>query len=960
MSTVEHTAPARTEGWARALFEGIDDAVFVHDLDGHILDANPAACERLGYTRAELLTMTTRDIDAPEFAAGFSNRLQAQLAGGHLRVEGLHRTRDGRTIPVDINTSAIVIDGRPAVLAVMRDITQRKQSELALQQQSTLFQSVLANMGDAVIVADSAGRFLVCNAAARRLYGLPDEDFGFQSMPPPFGAYLPDRVTRCPRDQLPLERTLRGESFDQYELFLRHAQAPQGRWASLTGRPLRDDNGQVRGGILVARDITRRKTSEQRQATQFAVTRVLAEATGIEEAADGLLREICEGLGWDVSALWVLRGKKHRLRCLAVWSHPGLAVPEFVTLTRHAVLPPGTGLPGVVWETGQPARLTEAATSPNFPRVDTARREGLRQGFAFPIRSSGAVLGVIETYNTTPDEPEPALLALMAALGDQIGQVLDRQRVTQALHDSEAFYQSLVESLPLNLFRKDREGRVLFGNQRYCNTLRTDLQHLVGMTDYDLFPVALAAKYRADDDRVMQTGQPLETVEEHLLPSGERIYVQVIKTSVVNSQGETVGTQGMFWDVTPRKRAEEVLQASEHRYRQLTESTLDAIVLADHQGVIMLFNPAAERLFGYSAAEAIGQPVTLLVPPQYREKHDHGFARYLATRRSTIIGRPMEMHGRRKDGSVFPMEIALSVIEGDGSALQFLGAIRDLTERNRIRLRLVQNEKMASIGLLSAGVAHEINNPLAFVGNNLAVLERDCKGLLQLLELYGGLGERLPQLDATLAAQVTELTEEIDLPYIRNNLPRLLARTRDGVDRVTRIVHSLRGLARTDSPHRQDTSIPDLVENSLEIIRGRLRRKSVQVELDYDPNSRVRCVSTQLSQVLLNLLVNGLQAIEATGRSEGNRLGVRTRWENDELRIEVSDNGCGIDPAHLSRLFDPFFTTKDVGEGTGLGLSISHNIVTAHDGRIEVDSEPGRGTTFRIYLPRHSGREDTV
>ncbi len=401
----------------------------------------------------------------------------------------------------------------------------------------------------------------------------------------------------------------------------------------------------------------------------------------------------------------------------------------------------------------------------------------------------------------------------------------------------------------------------------------------------------------------------------------------------------------------------------------MTEATLDAIVVADEQGRITLFNPAAERTFGYRAAEVVGQSLDLLIPEEYRERHHQGLERYRATHVSRLVGRTVELHGQRKDGTTFPLELALSVIEGDGRSgepsrtavplgsrhlpggTQFLGAIRDLTERNRIRAVLVQNEKLASIGLLSAGVAHEINNPLAFVANNLAVLDRDNKGLMELLELYRAMAPQLAQVAPEQAARAAELAEEIDVDYIRDNLPRLLGRTRDGVDRVTRIVHSLRGLARTDTPRKQETWLPDLVENSVEIIRGRLRRRGIEVELDYDPASRVRCVSTQISQVLLNLMVNALQAIEAAPHIQPGRICVRTRRLAEEMLIEVSDNGCGIDPEHKARLFDPFFTTKDVGEGTGLGLSISHNIVEGHGGRIEVESEPGAGSCFRIYLP---------
>jgi PAS domain S-box-containing protein len=947
----------RRDDWARALFEGIDDAVFVHDLQGRILEVNPAACQRLGYTRAEMLQLTTRDIDDPEFAAGFADRLQQQLAQGQLRCEGRHRTKDGRIIPVDINSSAIEIDGVPAVLAVMRDISARKRGEEALRKQTELLQSVLNNMGDAVLVADDRLNIIVYNPAAARLFGA-----GTPNQPPltgdgPYGLFLPDMVTRFPVEELPLERSIRGEAVDDVEMFSRHAGAPDGFWVSVSARPLKDEHGVVRGGLSVCRDITERKRAERRQAALYAVTRTLADAATLAEAVPQVLRHICGGLGWDVGGFWVVDASGKELRCVDMWTRDPAAFPEFVEASRQRTFPPGVGLPGRVWSGGRPAWITDVGLDLNFPRAPFARRCGLRSGYAFPIRRGAQTVGVIEAFNRTAQKPDEQTLSLMASLGSQIGQFLERQRVEQALRESEAFYHSLVESLPQNIFRKDRDGRVTFGNHRYLATLKRPLAELMGKTDFDLFPPGLAAKYRADDERIMASGQTEDIIEAHQLPDGTQIYVQVIKTPIHDQQGNVIGIQGMFWDVTERKQAEEAVAESERRYRQLTEATLDAIIVADCDGRITLFNPAAERIFGYRAAEVVGQPLTLLMPERYHAEHRRGFERFLKTRVPHLIGKTVEIHGRRKDGTEVPLELGLSAFElGGNGGLQFLGAIRDLTERNRIRAVLVQNEKLASIGLLSAGVAHEINNPLAFVANNLAVLDRDLMGLMALMAQYEALGIRFAEMDPAALDRIRELAEEIDLEYVRENLPRLLVRTREGVDRVTRIVHSLRGLARTDTPRRQDTYLPDLIETSLEMIRGRMKRRGIEVETEYDPVSRVRCVSTQISQVLLNLLVNALQAIEATHRKEG-KIVVRTRRTGDDMLIEVADTGCGIDPDHLPKLFDPFFTTKDVGEGTGLGLSISHNIVTGHGGRIEVESTPGEGSCFRIYLPLHPPRE---
>jgi PAS domain S-box-containing protein len=946
--------------WGLALFEGIDDAVFVHDLQGRILEANPAACQRLGYSRDELLQLNTRDIDAPEFAAGFGERLQQQLAAGQFRCEGRHRTKDGRIIPVDINTSAIFIDGKPAVLAVMRDITERKRADEQLRKQTETLQSILANMADAVLVADEAGRLLTFNPAAEQLLGLSAGDLGGTDWNGRYALFLPDGVTPLPQVDMPLARTARGQRVDELEVLVRHAGAPRGLWLSISGGALRDGRGAVKGGVLVCREVSERKRAERRQAAQFAVTRALANADTLEQAAPDLLRALCEGLGWDVAALWALAEGAGVLTCMGTWHRPGLPAEEFVAATQDAAFLPGQGLPGRVWLSGGEVWVVDVAADPAFTGKRTARRAGLHTALAFPIKCGGETVGVVEVFSRGTEPIDEDVLSMVASLGSQIGHVLERQRVEKALRESEAFYHSLVESLPQNIFRKDLDGYVTFGNQRYCATLKRTLGDLIGKTDFDLFPVELATKYREDDRRVQETGQPLEVVEEHVLPGGEKIYVQVIKTAIRDGQGKVIGTQGMFWDVTERKRAEEVVAASERRYRQLTEATLDAIVVADREGVITLFNPAAERIFGYRSEEVVGQPLVLLIPPEYRDEHRQGFERYLATGLARIVGRTVELHGRRKDGSDFPLELALSVIEGSGlgGEVQFLGAIRDLTERNRIRAALVQNEKLASIGLLSAGVAHEINNPLAFVANNLAVLERDLHGVMGILGLYLGASGRLAEVDPQTAARAADLAEETDLEYIRGNLPRLLSRTREGVERVSRIVQSLRGLARTDPPRKQDAHLPDLVEASLEMIRGRLRRGGVEIELDYEPSPRLCCVSTQISQVLLNLLVNALQALEAYTPPQGPpRIRVCVRRTGEDMVIEIADNGPGIDPTIRERIFDPFFTTKDVGQGTGLGLSICHNIVTGHGGRIEVESGPDAGTCFRLFFPVNPSRE---
>jgi PAS domain S-box-containing protein len=402
-------------------------------------------------------------------------------------------------------------------------------------------------------------------------------------------------------------------------------------------------------------------------------------------------------------------------------------------------------------------------------------------------------------------------------------------------------------------------------------------------------------------------------------------------------------------EVDRRERAEQALRASERRYRQLTEETRDAVVLANHEGKITLFNRAAQAIFGYAESEVVGQPLTILMPAEFHEPHRIGFQRYVDTREARIIGRMVEVRGRRKNGDIFPLEMALSAIdllEGVG----FLGSIRDLSDRMRLQGRIVQAEKLASLGLLSAGVAHEINNPLAFVINNLAVLERDFRGLALVLAAYGEARPTVDRANPELAERIDKLSQEHDLTYILENLEPILASTRQGARRVSDIVQNLREFARLDQAAIDQFDLNAAIKRCLELLRGRFARHQIEVVQNLGEIPPIACAPAQINQVIVDLLLNAQQAISMTGRS-GGRIEICTQANRREVMLEIKDDGCGIPKEIQSRIFDAFFTTKPVGEGTGLGLSICHSIVSDHGGRIELESTPGQGACFRVVLP---------
>jgi signal transduction histidine kinase len=245
-----------------------------------------------------------------------------------------------------------------------------------------------------------------------------------------------------------------------------------------------------------------------------------------------------------------------------------------------------------------------------------------------------------------------------------------------------------------------------------------------------------------------------------------------------------------------------------------------------------------------------------------------------------------------------------------------------------------------------AGIAHEINNPLAFVSNNLAVLQRDAGSLRTLLELYREGDQALAASAPELRGRIAELSEEIDLGYTLASLDRLLGRSLDGLGRIQQIVKGLRDFARLDESELKEADLNEGIRSTVAIIQSQARKQGVELAVDLQPLPQVTCYPAKVNQVVLNLLTNALDAC-----SGGGKVTVHTAPADGGVEIRVSDTGRGIDPAVRDKIFDPFFTTKPPGHGTGLGLSISYGIVQDHGGRLTFDSTPGEGTRFTVSLP---------
>ncbi|WP_300337306.1 PAS domain S-box protein [Accumulibacter sp.] len=409
------------------------------------------------------------------------------------------------------------------------------------------------------------------------------------------------------------------------------------------------------------------------------------------------------------------------------------------------------------------------------------------------------------------------------------------------------------------------------------------------------------------------------------------------------------------------------LQEREQTIRTITDSAQDAVVMVDDAGLVSYWNPAAERMFGWTTIEAMGQPLSeFLLPERFRDAHRQAYERFQRGTPGTILGRTAEMLALHRSGTEIPVDLSLSATVLHGK-LHAIGLLRDITERQRaekelqrnyqeLKLlnqrfeeaqnQLLQSEKMASIGQLAAGVAHEINNPVGFVSSNLQTLKTYSKEMLELIAAYQAAEAQIGDRD-TLAA-IRDLRQSFDIEFLQDDLPALIRESEEGLLRVRNIVQDLKEFSHVSESEWQAADLNAGLDSTLNVVWNEVKYKA-RVNKHYGEIPPVECLAAQLNQVFMNLIVNAVQALD---ENDGMGTITLTTGHQDEWAwVEVKDSGRGMSEDVKRRIFEPFFTTKPIGKGTGLGMSVSYSIVHKHHGRIEVDSAPGHGSRFRVWVP---------
>jgi PAS domain S-box-containing protein len=438
------------------------------------------------------------------------------------------------------------------------------------------------------------------------------------------------------------------------------------------------------------------------------------------------------------------------------------------------------------------------------------------------------------------------------------------------------------------------------------------------------------ARIEAAIQRHLDHGEPLREENRLILPSGEIRYFALQGSAVRDATGRPVKLIGASRDITDQKKVER----ANAQLAAIVENADAAIISMDAARVVRTWNRGAERIYGYSAKEMVGRTMASLIPPE-RAAENAAFMERL--RRGEGV-KHVETIRLTKSGEPIPVLLTLSPIQDrQGAFLGIAHVAEDITHVKELERQLAQTQKLESIGQLAAGIAHEINTPIQYIGDNGKFLEGAFRDLVKFTEAHRSRGDNDGVFD-----------------YLRNEVPQAIEQLLEGVDHVARIVLAMKEFSHPGPAEKIPVDINRAIESTILVSKNEWKYLA-DLTTDFDQElPSVPCLAGEFNQVILNLIVNAAHAISDVVRDSGGRgaIHIATRRDGPMVEIRVRDSGCGIPKANQTKVFDPFFTTKPVGKGTGQGLAIAYGvIVQKHGGTIQLESEPGSGTTFIIRLP---------
>jgi len=595
------------------------------------------------------------------------------------------------------------------------------------------------------------------------------------------------------------------------------------------------------------------------------------------------------------------------------------------------------------------------ARSQAFPQMDEANLKGIlfetlhcrKDGSVFPVEVSSQGIYI---------EQNRYLLSI-------VRDISERKKTEESLI---SLNRALDNSSNAVILTEPKGFKMLYQNQAFTNLLGYSLEELNAAGG---FPALYAHKEMADEVyKNLHEGDVWQGELELFDKGGAIVQVQLYADRILNDAGMVLGLFGIITDIRERKLSEFALATEKERLAVTLQSIGDGVIATDVTGKILVINPVAEEIIGGEPGEVIGEqlidvlPLSLGPAAQGDPGTDDSLDLILSgtNQSETLVQEAIlvDRHGLTKTISVNSSPI----LDNGGKAIGYVLVVRNITDIIKAQMKMALSQKLEAIGALAAGIAHEINSPLQYIGDNTAFFQESIGQLMQLQQYYEGL-VAAAEKGACLSEHITrvrEMAEEIELDYLLKELPRAIEQTTDGIQRVRKLVFAMKEFSHPGTKEKKLSDLNKGIEATIAISRNEWKYVA-ELQTDLDPGlPLVDCVIDEINQVILNIIVNAAHAIsdviEQGGYAQG-FIKLTSRLADGYVEVSIQDNGTGISKSVIAKIYDPFYTTKVVGKGTGQGLAIAHDIiVNKHQGNIDVYSEEGQGTTFVIRLPAATGQ----
>jgi len=951
---------ARSERQFRDFFDNAADAILILDAAASILDANRNAGIWLGQSREALAGKNLLEFTAGPDRETTAARLQNALRGEPEIFQATLARRDGFSAPAELLCQAQEYQGRPALVVNARNIAGRLRAQAEIERRLELeaiaaaVSGRLINTGGEDLTAAmeeslaDLGRFAGMRRAsiylfepARRRFVLAYQ-WRDEGLPP-----LPERLRRVSRGRMPwlMDRLSAGE-----RVFIRNAQhmPPAGAKekrllaeagvASLAAVPMAVEE-RLLGALVLASDTPRDAARLSGSALLEQVTLLFANAIERRRAgvalreSESLARAILDSLPANICVM----NKRGQL--------------TMVNRSWAAAGPQSTPAGAAGGPLGLGDNYLEACRLAGDNPSAAQAREGVLAVLsgrtrAFRMEYPGQAAGDRRWFVLQVTPLARGKSGAVASHRD----ITERMRAVAELRESEERFRIIVETAQEGVLRADRDLVVTYANPRTCAMLGYDAGELVGrnLTEF-IDPQDLPLLHQKVKRRLQGHSDQYELRFRH--KNGHRIWTMMSASPVRGAGGEVAGSIGMVTDISDRVRAEVRLRRNEARYRSLVESMHEGLIMTRRNGLVSYVNDRFCAMLGRERNALTGQMIAAIADEGSRERLARMLSGHHAEGSEEILWE--HASGRHVYSLVSPSTFA----DEEGRVAGFFAVVTDTTERKNLESQLLQSQKLEAIGQLAAGIAHEINTPAQYVGNNVQFIKGAFEDigvvLTAMRELTAAAKTACPGPEQIAALE--QLMAERDIEYLSGEVPGAIAQTLEGVERISTIVRSVKQFAHPGAAAMAPADLNESMKSTATVSRNEWKYVA-ELDLDLDASlPLVVCMIGEINQVVLNLIINAAHAIADAKKAEPGREGritLSTRLAPPWAEVRVADTGTGIPAGVQARIFDPFFTTKEVGRGTGQGLTISRSIVVdKHKGQLFFETEEGRGTTFVVRLP---------